>query len=427
MARRSSPWLYLLGSAVQGLAAVLVQPFSIRLFGGVRAPGWEATAFAIAVMQIGLVAFSAGFPLAITRAWLEPGDGPRKARAINGFNVLLAAVGAGLGVVVAGLAGASGSLMLSVWSMGALAVVVAAQAQLRAQDRPLVFVALAAGSSLLAHLLGLVSILLLGATAEHFMAGFAVSTTLTALAGILCTRPSLPGRAPDAVRTAVRAALPLLPHSLAIVLLMQGDSMLLKRLASPGETGVYLAASVFALGPVAVIAGLNNSWSATVLRASHEDDESFSRVSAATLRTASLLGTGMAVLGAVFAPLGVLVIAQGNPGTTRVAVVLPLVGVGYALYIVATNVLFGRLRTRMFSWITPSVVVVAAAAAWWPAAHDDLIAVAWTKVLAFVLLGLCYCLAARREVRLPLAPTLLRTGLGAAVAAGVLGVLALLG
>ncbi|OAX60031.1 hypothetical protein A5N15_06480, partial [Rothia kristinae] len=367
------PYLYLIASAVQGMAAVLVQPFSIHLFGGVRSPGWNSASFAISVMQVGLVAFSAGFPLAITRAWLEPGDGPRNARAINGFNVLLAVLGGALGLGIAALAGAPAYLLASIWSMAALAVVVAAQAQLRAQARPLTFAALAAGSSLIAHLFGLTAIALFGAHAAVFMGGFAVSTTLTALAGILLTRPTAPQRAWGAVKTAVVAGAPLLPHSFAIILLMQGDSILLKRLASPGETGVYLAALVFAQGPIAVLAGLNNAWSATVLKASHGDPAEFERISRSTLRTATRLGALMAVLGSIGAPLGILVLAQGNPDTTRVAVVLPVLGIGYALYLVSTNILFGRLRTTAFYWVTPAVVVLAAAAAAWPASRDALV------------------------------------------------------
>lgn len=409
------PYLYLISTAVQGMAAVVVQPFSIHVFGSVRSPGWESTAFAIAIMQVGLVVFSAGFPLAITRAWLDPDDGPRKARAVNGFNGLLAVTGAGLAAGTAALAVAPGYVIASIWSMGMLAVVLAAQAQLRAQTRPLVFAALACGSSLLAHGCGLASIISFGPSADHFMAGFAAATTATALAGALITGPRWPGTAPEAVRTAVVAALPLLPHSLAIILLMQGDSMLLRRLASPGETGVYLAAAAFALGPIAVLAGLNNAWAANILRASHEDDAAFARVSRATLRSALMLGAGMAVAGSVAAPLGIRILAQGNPGTTAVAIVLPVVGVGYALYIVATNILFGRLRTTAFYWVTPLVVVLAAAAAAWPAAHDQLVGVAAVKVTAFAVLGLAYALVARKDVILPVG----RMGGLFAVAAGV--------
>ncbi|MGX6396325.1 lipopolysaccharide biosynthesis protein [Rothia kristinae] len=423
---RVVPYLYLIASAVQGMAAVLVQPFSIHLFGGVRSPGWNSASFAISVMQVGLVAFSAGFPLAITRAWLEPGDGPRNARAINGFNVLLAVLGGALGLGIAALAGAPAYLLASIWSMAALAVVVAAQAQLRAQARPLTFAALAAGSSLIAHLFGLTAIALFGAHAAVFMGGFAVSTTLTALAGILLTRPTAPQKAWGAVKTAVVAGAPLLPHSFAIILLMQGDSILLKRLASPGETGVYLAALVFAQGPIAVLAGLNNAWSATVLKASHGDPAEFERISRSTLRTATRLGALMAVLGSIGAPLGILVLAQGNPDTTRVAVVLPVLGIGYALYLVSTNILFGRLRTTAFYWVTPAVVVLAAAAAAWPASRDALVGVAWAKVAAFTLLGLAYAWNARKDVALPMLRTVVLVAAAGLVAAAVLAVYTLL-
>lgn len=424
---RRASLLYLIGAAVQGLAAVVVQPFSIRLFGGVRSEGWETTAFAVAVMQVGIVVLSAGLPLAITRAWLEPGGGPLKARAINGFNGLFALALAVIGCLGAWAADVDPALVCAVWSMGGLAVVLAAQAQLRSQGRPLTFVALAGGSSLGAHLLGLVSIILFHPTAAHFMGGFALASTLTALAALIVTRPTWPSKAREAVKTAVVAGLPLLPHSLAMILLTQGDAMLLRAVAPPGDTGVYLAAAVFALGPVAVLAGLNNAWSPAIMKAGHHSEGEFRGTVAGTMKNAVTVATGVSVLGSLGAWLGVLVIAGGHAETTRIAAVLPIVGIGYALYLVAMSVLFARLATKSFAWLTLGVVLVSGLAAWWPAAHGALVAVAAVKAGAFALLGLGYAAVARARTPLPLGRWALGLALAAAVAALTLAVLSVLG
>lgn len=420
---KRAPLLYLIGAAVQGLAAVAVQPFSIRLFGGAESESWEMTAYSVTVMQVGLVILSAGLPMAITRAWLEPDNGPVKARAINGFNGLLALLLAAAGCMFALLSGVDGSLIAAIWSMGALAVVLAAQAQLRSEGKPLHFVALAAGSSLVAHLFGLVSILLFRPTPLHFMGAFALASTLTAVVAVAMTKPTLPVKAPDAVRTAIRAGLPLLPHSLAMVLLTQGDAILLKALAPEGSAGVYLAAAVFALGPIAVLAGLNNAWTPAIMKAAHGTDAEFHAVTAKTLKTATMLAGAMAAAGSIGAWLGMLVLADGNAEATRVAVILPLVGIGYALYLVAMSVLFARLATHSFAWLTISVVLVAAAVGWWPAVQGDLVAMAYTKVLAFALLGGGYALMARSRGRISLGLTAVTLAGAVVLSLGVLAVL----
>ncbi|GAA1352244.1 hypothetical protein [Falsarthrobacter nasiphocae] len=424
---KRAPLLYLIGAAVQGLAAVFVQPFSIALFGGPRSHGWETTAFAVSMMQIGLVVLSAGLPLAITRAWLEPDGGPAKARAINGFNGLFALAVAAVACAIGAAAGLEPSILAAIWSMGALAVVLAAQAQLRAETKPLHFVALAGGSSLVAHAAGLVSIVITGPSAAHYMVGFAIASTATALAAVALTRPSLPTREMGAVRIAVVAGLPLLPHSLAMILLSQGDVMLLKALAPPGESGVYLAASVFALGPIAVLAGLNNAWSPAIMKSVHEGQDAFEATVRGTLDRASLLAAGMAVAGSVLSWLGVLIIAGGSPDVTRVAAVLPLVGIGYAVYLVMMSVLFARLATRSFAWLTASVVVVAGLLAVWPSSHGDLVLVAYVKVLAFALLGAGYALMARGRARFSLARPALFLAAAVVVSLAVLGVLHVMG
>jgi O-antigen/teichoic acid export membrane protein len=420
---KRAPLLYLIGAAVQGLAAVAVQPFSIRLFGGAASHGWETTAYSVTVMQVGLVVLSAGLPMAITRAWLDPDDGPTQARAISGFNALLAIAMSAVACVIAWLLHTDPSMIAAIWSMGALAVVLAAQAQLRSEGKPLHFVALAAGSSLVAHLFGLASILLLHPTPVHFMVGFALASTLTAVAAVLITRPTMPRQSPEAVRLAMKAGLPLLPHSLAMVLLTQGDAILLKALAPQGAAGVYLAAAVFALGPIAVLAGLNNSWTPAIMKAAHGDPGDFRAVTGKTLRTATMLAAGMSVLGSLGAWLGMLVLAGGNHGATEVAAVLPLVGIGYALYLISMSVLFATLSTQSFAWVTITVVIIAGAAAFWPASRGDLVATAYAKVLGFTLLGAGYALMARSRTELPLRLTALGLAAGVVVSVAVLAVL----
>lgn len=93
--------LYLLGSMVQGLGLLLIQPFAIRLLSPIE---WGLVSTAVVAIQVVVVLISAGLPLAITRLWFDASDGQRRARAMYGFlalaAVLLGAIMAAVVVVV---------------------------------------------------------------------------------------------------------------------------------------------------------------------------------------------------------------------------------------------------------------------------------------------------------------------------------------
>jgi O-antigen/teichoic acid export membrane protein len=396
--------LYLVGAAVQGLAPILVQPVAIRTLDAVQ---WGRVGVSTVILQIGLVVLAAGLPLAITKAWFLPTDGPVKARAIAGAgslaSPLLAAAAAGtwaISLAAAGSLAENLAFVIAVIAMGMLSVVVFGQALVRAERKAHLFVLLSAGSSVGAHGLGLAAILLITPTATAYLTAFAMGVTLTAAAALLWSRPISPRRHVAEVRHALRVGMPILPHSLAMILLMQGDSLLLKVLQGDALAGEYIAAAAFALGPFAVLSGLNNVWTPRIMAAAHGPD--FAREVGSVARQALAVAVVLSVGGTAGAVVGMWVLAGDDPVLMQVARVLPVVSAGYALYLVSMAVLFARGRTGHFSYATIALVLACLPLAVAATQGGNLVALAAVKVLAFSGLGLLYALLVRSSGASPL-------------------------
>lgn len=390
---------YLAGAALQGTGALAVQPFSIRLLDAAQ---WGRVGVSIVLLQIGQVILAAGLPLAVSRAYFEPRVGPAKARSIHGANVI---IGVGLALLAAaGIAAfapdrqSAASLAWATAATGFLSVVVSSQAMLRSQHRALAFVLLSGCSSLAAHLGGLIGILLFGASASTYLAAFTVVMGATAVVALALARPALPWRATTAVTSAFRLGLPVLPHSIAIMLLLQGDTFLVQFFRGTGPAGHYVAAAAFALGPFAILSGLNNVWTTRIFEAAHAGR--LAESVAAVAREAALTATAISLCGTAAATLGMLVLKGPDHDVAQLAKVLPGVAVGYALYLVGMSALFGAARTRSLTWATPAVVVLAAVLAWWPAQSGAFWHLGGVRVLVFVILGALYAALASREAAL---------------------------
>lgn len=405
--------LYLVGAAVQGLAPILVQPVVIRSLDPAQ---WGRVGVATALLQVGLVILSAGVPLAVTRAYFETRDGPQRARAIIAASTLFSMCAAAVitiiwAVVLVNQQSLDANLpfLIAVPAVGLLSIVVAAQAQLRAGKRALLFVLLSAGSSLGSHTLGLAAVLLIQPSATAYLTAFTIGMAITAVAALLLVKPAFLRRYARPVWNAVRVSLPLIPHSLAMILIMQGDGLLLKLFQGDALAGRYIAAAAFALGPFAVLAGLNNVWTPRIMAAANgpQFPDELRKVTRQAAGTAFVLGS----LGIVGANIGIWILAGDMPELVQVAKVLPLVSTGYAVYLIGMAVLFALGRTRAFTYVTLTVAAAAAGVAILPIQSQNLVLLAAVKAGVFAALGLIYLVLARRAgaVGLTLRPFLIAT------------------
>ncbi|WP_136017923.1 lipopolysaccharide biosynthesis protein [Arthrobacter silvisoli] len=386
--------LYLAGALMQGLGIFIVQPFALHLLNSDSK--WQELYLSVSVIQVGVVLASAGLPLAITKAWFEP-DGHAKARAISGFltigGLLLGLAGAGVyGLVTSG--SGTPSFAIALVAMGLQASVLAAQAILRAQGRPVMFVALSLCSSMAAYVGGLLAMLLFGSEAVVFMAGYGVLVFLGAVLSLFVARPAMPLSHKGALREAIAVGGPVLPHTGALMLLTQGAPFLLAVVAANGVSGDYGKVQVFILGTITLLGALNNAWVPALMSVRGQDRVERMR---STMATASFAGLAIVVVAAAGANLVVHLMAGGKESLVPVAQLMPLAAMGYVLYLNASTLLFADNATWWLSVVTPAVLLVSAAVAFWPASTGNLVGVAVASSASFLLLGLAYFVVARKR------------------------------
>ncbi|AJT41417.1 hypothetical protein [Psychromicrobium lacuslunae] len=387
--------LYLLGSLLQGLALILIQPFAIRAVDGVQ---WGLISSSVATIQIVIVLLSAGLPLAITQRWFNPANGRDRALGMYGFLALACLlIGVLLAIVVliiSGLgSGISWELVWAMISLGLLGTILGAQAILRAQGRPLLFVLLSIVSSVLANLAGLLALLVIGPSAANYLGGYLIVVLASAVLAVLLVKPKLPWKVTGVLKETSAVALPLLPHTGALMLLTQGAVLLLISTAGEVSAGRYGAVLIFVLGPLTVLNALNNAWSTRMMSAVGEGSSTRLRQVATEAALAGLLVGAVASAAAV---LGATVLSRDPELLTPVATILPLASVGYALFLVATNVTYITERTSMMAYLTPAVLLVVLLFALPQVLANNLGALALVHAGGFSLLGLVYWWLNRR-------------------------------
>ncbi|MGX9900414.1 hypothetical protein ACW0JT_11830 [Arthrobacter sp. SA17] len=281
--------------------------------------------------------------------------------------------------------------MMSMLSIGLLGSVLGAQAVLRAQDRPMAFVVLSLISSVAANLAGLLAIML-WANATAYMAAYTVLVAVSAATALILVKPMAPWRVANMVRESVAIAAPLLPHTGALMLLTQGAVLLLAMVAGAASAGQYGAVLIFALGPLTLLNALNNAWATRLMGAPTEHLLPMLRSVAAE---ALMAGTAIGLLASAAASAGSIILTQAPDDLAPVARILPLMSVGYALFLVATNVVYILAKTKAMAYLTPLVLVLMGAIAFPFASRADLEAVAIIHAAGFTLLGLAYWMMIR--------------------------------
>ena len=406
-------FLYLLGTGLQALSVLLVIPIARPLLGPHE---WGLVALALSLVQLGTVVLTAGLPLAITRFYFDPEHGPRQARAV-------ATLMGVAGMAVTGLSAVAfvvlrdrswSALLLAGCILGCQAAVVGAQAVLRARRRPVAFVVLALLSSSVPHVGGVVGASYGDPSATTYLLGYLAVVGGAVLLATWLVRPARPDL--PVIRDALGLGLPVLPHSLALMALLQAPVTLAAILGSPSQAGTYFVAQVVAVGCVQVLGALNNVWVPDVIEAGWEERmQRFEMVA----KNAHRVAVALALTATAAAPFAMAVLAPDQPGLAGPASVLGLVCVPYAGYLMATTALFAEGRTRSMAVVTPLVATVGILVMAVAAASGSAVALAATLVASYCLLSIAYWkVLARLDDRTPTYPVGPLVLVGVAAAGG---------
>lgn len=299
--------LYLLGTALQGVALLVITPFLTSTLGASR---YGEVAVGLVLVQMVYTVAVAGLPTVILREWHQDEQGPLVGRglagAMIGFGLALGVVGSLVAVVVALTTDIPLLRGVSLaWSGAGLTGVAAGQAVMRARQHPVGFFVLALASTAVAQLAGLLAARV-DPTPEAFLAAYGVALVASAGLAVLLTHPIVRwGSVAARVRAGLRLALPMLPQAVAMIGLLTGDVYLVMGLLGSGATGSYQAA-LTTLGnmPFVLSTALFNAWGPSVYARPREARWPYA-ASTGTLLTAFVAvgGAGVALLSPWLVPI----------------------------------------------------------------------------------------------------------------------------
>ena len=411
----------MVGTALQGIGVLAVTPFATRALGPTQYG--EVAVGLIAVQIVGTIA-AAGLPQVILREHHDEDGGPVRARALSGAMLLLALASAlvvSLVVVVVGLLiGESGSglsaVVLVAFAAAGLTGVVAGQALLRAARRPVAFVVVALASTAVAQAAGL-AMTLVSATALSFLFGYTVAMGLSAVLAALLARPGRPWRHRVAVRHGLALSAPLLPHGVAMLVLLMGDVVVVRLVQGAADAGRYQVALVLGNMPFVLATALYNAWGPIVME--HPRPVRWSWAAGTAVPLTAVIGAASAGVAAL-APWLLAVVAPPSfdqKALVPVVAAMVLVAPTYMPYQLLSLGLLDASRTRRLALCGIGAAVVQVVGVTIGAATAGLVGAAVARWVAYLVLLVAVALSARTRpgIRLPTVSTVAVIGAAALV------------
>lgn len=356
---------YSAATIIQGATAVLALPAVTR---AVRdAAEFGTIAAALVVLQLVSTLAALGLPAAITREYYEPANSREDASRLVGSAACISSVIA----LIVHLSGPWWSTIFSnlsyegplVWAVASVvpaSVLVACQSLLRCRDRAAAFVFATVVGTAGAQVAGLALVLLGEGIAIEFFRGYFIGVSLGALSAIFAVgfrvlRPA----SSTTFNKALRLALPSLPHSTALLLILAADRIIIERVEGLEAAGSYQLTYLLGFVGVSLLVAINNAWVPLVYRI--EVDSERWKTLAETTEHLSRFGALVVTAIAFAAPLLLRLAAPSSFDLAALNVVLAITSltlVPYVMYLAATMVIFFQRRTGLLATITPFVALL---------------------------------------------------------------------
>lgn len=347
------------GSLVVGL---IVTPLLTRQLGGAEY-GALATAMALGQLLSGFV--SLGLQVAVQRAYAT--EGSRSASVLMSVALLTdlsisAAAMAGIPLwgPLLGFRSWSGPIPpVIVWA-GVSGAVTVVSALVRSQDRLGLFLGVNLGRTFGSQASGLAALALWGPTASVYLIGLAAGQLATLCASLVACPPAIP-RIGDwsLVLRGLKLSVPVLPHGIAVFLLVMGDRFVVRRDLGLLQVGRYQVAYTVAGLAIVFLGFVNQSWEPRIYEAT---DPRLRRLLLVRMRLFVADALVPVLLGiALASPLALRLLAPGSydPAHLRF-VVLYVVGaaIPYAAYAANMRVLLAAGQTRGLAWMAPAAGIL---------------------------------------------------------------------
>lgn len=379
--------LYTLGSAGPMLAALLVTPMLVGLL---DVPQYDAYAFNLMIMNVGINLLALGLPQVVTRNYLIDADGPRQARG-------LALMGAATALLI-GLAGAATMALLGgsglIWQVGVAAGLggglAVGQALSIARRSVGIFLILALGQSFGAPLLGLASVWLVGRSAANYFTGIAIGYGLLVVFLLVWVRRL--GPAALSIRGfagALRISLPIVPHQLAVGSVSALAVFIAAAVAGSGAPSIIQIGTLVGTAPLIIISSLSYAWLPAMLTLPEEQRPA--GITSSSRRVAWLAALGSGSL-ALLAPWLLGFLNQGGKhdlgAMVPVAAIVAFSACLAAPYQAHMQLILTSGRTQVLALLTPLAVGLGGVAGWLAAGWIGVVGVALGYPVTYALLWL---------------------------------------
>lgn len=374
--------MYTVATVAPILTVLAITPIVTHQLG---AEQYGQVAVAVSIYQVGSVLLAYGLPAMITRdALLDEGGFPGACGyvvmgavlALVGFAVVCGAawlwapsVYPGVPVLVVIYAAAAGA---------GLAIVTLSQALMRAAERVVVFVLIAACAALLPPSLGLAVIAIGHGSAAGYSAGLAAGYLISgAIAVVVAVRFVRPVINRMALVRALRAGIPTVPHGLAVPALLTVVIALVVRSEGLGIAGGLQIAVLLGTSVVTVLNAINNAWAPMIFRASADQRPRVLAESTFVVATLTLiLVAGFVAAAPVLVPL-IGGPALSGPDAIGAAYIVAGSGCFAVLYLANIHLTFIERRTWPLAILTPLAAILSVGMAWLLASFSDLPLLAW--------------------------------------------------
>lgn len=349
--------VYTAATAVQLAGGVLIYPLLTRALAPAQLGIVSAATLALRFVT---VLAAAGLVAAVTRQYFDGTSGPRAARGL----VPVVAIVAAAVVLLVDRTGPTwihifetlqyeGAIRIAVAAAVPAALLAASQAYLRAAGRVSHFVTVALVSGLGSLALGLLAVLVLGATPENYLWGLLVGDTSACVLALFYVQAVVRPASRDVLTRSLRFGLPTMPHSAALLALGLGDRVVVERLLGLEEVGRYQVAYLLGNLVIAFLIAFNNAWAPAILGAAAENRwQQLAMTRQMITRLASSLIAGVALA----APLLLTLAAPPSyepSALTSVTAMVALSGLPYVLFQARVIVLFQERRTLPMAVATP--------------------------------------------------------------------------
>jgi O-antigen/teichoic acid export membrane protein len=353
--------VYTVVLAIQMSTALLVVPFLTRLL---TPSAYGQVAVGLVIVTLLSIVGALGLADAAARTFFAGPEGPSRARrlivaaSVTALLVsLVAELTGGLWAPLFGL-GYGGVLRVAVWGGAAGAMLLGAQALLRVSERMWTFLGVAIVATVGGQALGLTLAAALH-SATAYVGGIAAGMAVAGVAGLIATGCLGSGVAgPAEVKSGLALGLPIVPHSLAVSLLVSADRIIIVGILGLAAAGRYqVAYAVGGLG-VALVTALNQAWLPLLLGAREENRWEILR---ATSGVVHLVSGITAITLALAAPLALLIAAPasyGRSGLVPIAAIVAFSALPYATCSLYFQAVFVSGRTRVMAVAAPVAAAV---------------------------------------------------------------------